>query len=270
MHKQVEAEKLEDQEDGGNAQRVIGHRRKQCHEEEDAEVDEEEEGANEDDSYSYDQEEMEVEAEVIVWDNEQEKRSKEEKMKTYRLIKATNVSNQIFNEAGPGLKEMQWKCEQMMSELQNMNQDNKRDNSVLSDKMLKLLAEEVDSESDYHAMHERMDELRANYALLYWEETMRMNDSRNEIIDNAFTDDSDEGTRNDNQNSNEYEEKDDMSELAERRLYRDDRANDKTNDEEDGSGEKYKEEEEEEEDDNDGSKLKKSKPAEEGASKRVA
>ena len=233
------------------------------------EVDEEEEGANEDDSYSYDQEEMEVEAEVIVWDNEQEKRSKEEKTKTYRLIKATSVSNQIFNEAGPGLKEMQWKCEQIMSELQNMNQDNKRDNSVLSDKMLKLLAEEVDSESDYHAMHERMDELQANYALLYWEETMRTNDSRNEIIDNAFTNDSDEGTRNDNQNSNEYEEKDDMSELAERRLYGDDRANDKTDDEEDGSGEKYKEEEEEE-DDNDGSKLKKSKPAEEGVSKRVA
>ena len=54
------------------------------------EVDEEEEGANEDDIYSYDQEEMEVEAEVIVGDNEQEERSKAEKMKTYRLIKATN------------------------------------------------------------------------------------------------------------------------------------------------------------------------------------
>jgi hypothetical protein len=136
--------------------------------------------------------------------------------------------------------------------------------------MLKLLAEEVDSESDYHAMHERMDEFRANYALLYWEETMRTNDSRSEIIDKAFTDKSDEGTSKDNQDSNEYEEKDDMSELAERRLYGDDRANDKTDDEENGRGEKYKDEEEEEEDNNDGSKLTESKPAEEGVTQRVA
>ena len=82
-------------------------------------------------------------------------------MDNFRLIKATNMKNQVFNETGPGLKDKQCKCEQIMSELQNMNQGNKRDISILSIKTPRLLAEEVDNPDDYYAMHARMDEYRS-------------------------------------------------------------------------------------------------------------
>lgn len=170
-------------------------------------------------------------------------------MHNYRIIKATNLRNQICNEAGPGLKEVQLKCEQIMSKLQNMNQDNQRDTTVLSNTMMKLLAEEADTDNDYHAMHALMEEYRANYALLYREETLRSNDVRNEMIDNTFTDVADEGTRKDYQDSNEYEENDDMSEVAESRLYGNNqgRSSYQTDNEEKDSGKVYKDDEEEEE-----------------------
>ena len=68
-----------------------------------------------------------------------------------------------------------------------------------------------------------MDEYRSNYALLHWEETLRTNDSRNKMIDNAFTETepADEGTRKDIKDINKDEEKDESSELAEAMLYGD-------------------------------------------------
>lgn len=53
-------------------------------------------------------------------------------MRNYRIVEANKVQMQIFNEAGPGFKEM-------ASDLYNMDQGSERNSSKLSDKMLRLL-----------------------------------------------------------------------------------------------------------------------------------
>ena len=65
-------------------------------------------------------------------------------MRKYRIVKAENVQGQIFNEAGPHFKDMEWMSERVMAELESIYNGNSRDITKLSNTMLRLLEEEVE------------------------------------------------------------------------------------------------------------------------------
>jgi hypothetical protein len=124
------------------------------------------------------QEEVHNEADLLEWETKQDKLKREKDMRKFRTVRAENVQSQIFNEAGPHFKQMEWCSERAMLELESMFNDNIRDATGLSDTMLRILAEEVEDPDnlkpnpDYDAMYNRLDEICSNYALLYKEDTV--------------------------------------------------------------------------------------------------
>jgi hypothetical protein len=66
-----------------------------------------------------------------------------------RHVIANFVQNEIFNKAGPNFIDMENVSEHIMSEIKNMAKGNRRDEYMLSDTMMQLLAKEVDDPHDY-------------------------------------------------------------------------------------------------------------------------
>ena len=63
------------------------------------------------------QEELHNEADLLEWEIKQDKLKREKDMRKFRIVSAKSVQSQIFNEAGPHFKEMEWCSERAMSEL---------------------------------------------------------------------------------------------------------------------------------------------------------
>ena len=145
----------------------------------DGDGDDEEEESNS----ANNQEETRNEAQLLEWDIMQDKTRREKNMRRFRCINANSIQNQVFNKAGPHLKEMAWLSERVMCELQSMAKGNSRDRTKLSDTMLRLLAEEGGDHDDYKTMYKRMDEIRSGYALLFREETLGLHTTSNKMID---------------------------------------------------------------------------------------
>ena len=147
------------------------------------------------------QEEVQDEADLLEWENKQDKLKREKDMRNHRIVGAENVQGQIFNEAGPYFKQMEWCSERAMAELESIYNGNTRDATRLSDTMFRMLAEEVEDPDDpkpnldYKAMHKRMDEIRSNYALLYREETLATYKARNEMIEDDDKEQAEEGSK---------------------------------------------------------------------------
>ena len=135
------------------------------------------------------QEELQEEATLLEWENKLDKVERGKERRKYRIVKADNVQGQIFNEAGPHLKDMEWMSERVMAEVVSIYKGNIRDVTKLSDTMLRLLKEEVEDPDntkpspDYEKMYSRMNELRSNYALLHREETLATHKARNEMME---------------------------------------------------------------------------------------
>jgi hypothetical protein len=110
-----------------------------------------------------------------------------------RHVIANFVQNEIFNKAGPNFIDMENVSKHIMSEIKNMAKGNRRDEYMLSDTMMQLLAKEVDDPHDYEAMYERMEEIRASYALLHKEERVKIYKSRSDMIEEHNTKQSDDG-----------------------------------------------------------------------------
>jgi hypothetical protein len=81
-----------------------------------------------------------------------------------------------------------------MLEIKSMGKGNRRNEDKLSDTMMQLLTEEVEDPHDLEAMYERMEEIRASYALLHKEETVNIYKSRSNIIEEANATQSDDGS----------------------------------------------------------------------------
>ena len=148
------------------------------------------------------QEELQDEATRLEWGNKLDKVKRGKEMRNYRIIKAENVQGQIFNEAGPHFKDMEWMSERVMAELESIYNGNIRDVTKLSNTMLRLLEEEVEDPDnpkpspDYEEMYNRMNEICSNYALLYREETLATHKSRNEMIEEDDKDQAEAGPEN--------------------------------------------------------------------------
>jgi hypothetical protein len=157
------------------------------------------------------QEELYDEAILLEWEIKQDKLKRGKETRKYRIVKADNVQGQIFNEAGPDFKDMEWWSERVMAELESIYNGNIGDATKLSNTMLRLLEEEVEDPDnpkpspDYEEMYNRMNEIRSNYALLYREETLATHKSRNEMIEEDDKKQAEAGLENLNRNDSKSE-----------------------------------------------------------------